>query len=62
MLLRLFAIVTASGIPVFHGIFPICMFFLRFQSELLKQTKGKETQRVGIEELKQTASTQSLTM
>lgn len=55
MLLRLLATFTVSGIPVFDGIFPICVFFLRFQSERLEHTKGKETQRLGIEELKQTA-------
>lgn len=58
MLLRHFGSFTVSGIPVFDGIFPICMVFLRFQSERLKHTEGKETQRVGTEELKQTARTQ----
>lgn len=57
-LLRHFASFPVSGVPGFDGISPICMAFLRFQSERLKHTEGKETQRVGIEELKQTARTQ----
>lgn len=47
MLLRLFAIVTVTSDAFCDGI------FLRLQSERLKHTKGKETQWLAIEELKQ---------